>query len=460
MYCSSCGHSTAGEGRCRRCGSPASLPGEGELRVSWQAGTLPPADPSESAWRAHTHPFSISADLPLDRRRVPRDPPPADGEDARSTSTSTAAGLAHPLVHVGRRSDLSVRWLEVAARTDDLLRRMGETLLSNPLDPRPVPALERRAAATGNERLLAELYEALLDAKPDHPSRATLMRRIDRLGGSPGAADAVGEEANAPPAGPPVLEAKPVPTARFAIQATGPAMDTDLPWEEDPEPEGPAANLRDGDPDALIEGASLALDDGAAQAHSTPTRPAGEVEWAQRAAAPEGTFDGQDAEEIDAELGNMIVRAGGSPSPLRTAVALRRLGAWAIDGVLLAGASGTILLAGTGSARDVVSLATGHPLGAGQGASVAGLALAGAIAFVYLTLCWSLGGRTLGGSLVGVRTVDRESGAPLAIGRAALRALFAIAGTLAFLAGPLWALVDRDGEALHDKLVRSAIVAG
>ena len=137
---------------------------------------------------------------------------------------------------------------------------------------------------------------------------------------------------------------------------------------------------------------------------------------------------------------------------------MRRMAAWIVDGALLAAASATILVLATGSVRSVASFATVHPLGSGQGASVASVALAGAIAFVYLTLCWSLGGRTLGGALVRLRAVDRESGAPLAIGQAALRALFAIAGTLAFLAGPLWAVVDGRGEALHDKLARSSVV--
>lgn len=463
MYCSSCGHSTAGEGRCRRCGAPASLPGEGVLRGSWQAGTLPPENPSETAWQAGTPPFPLSVDLSLDRRLVPREPPPADEGDARSVSSAT--GSAHALVHVSRRSDRSILWLEKAARIDDLFKRMGETLLSNPLDPRPVPALERRAAATGNERLLAELYEALLEAKPDHPSRATLMRRIDRLQGSPAAGDALGDEASAPVvvSVPPVLEPQPVHTARFTVRRAAPDHDTDdVPWERDPEPSGQVATVRGGDSAVAMEGASFALDAGEVADLSTPPLlAADEVGPARQASALERSFEEHDAEEeIDAELGNMIARAEGSPPSTRTAVALRRLGAWVIDGALLTGASGTILLVGTGSARDVIALATGHPLGAGQGTSLAGLALAGAIAFVYLTLCWSLGGRTLGGSLAGVRTVDRESGAPLAIGRAALRALFAIAGTLAFLAGPLWALVDRDGEALHDKLVRSAIVPG
>jgi len=449
MYCTSCGHSTAGEGRCRRCRAPVALPGEGELRGAWQGA-------GEIAWGTPTLPFQISTEVPLDRRRISRDPPPAGIPEP----SPGAPDPADAIVRAPRRSDRAIRWLEKARRTDDLLSRMGETLLANPLDPRPVPALERRAAATGNEVLLAELYEALLDARPDHPSRPTLMRRIERLrppaaafGASP--SEAEGGDAPLPEVAtaPPTLEAQPAPTARFALPATPPGVD--LPWNPDSEDERVEAAAPGG----------LAFDGG------TPASPIGgrgldssEDRAPVLGADREGLcrVGPHLAEEIDVELGQPIAgrRDEAGPAPSRTGFVLRRVGAWVIDGALLAGTSGTILLLATGSVRDALALVTGHRLGAGQGFSLAGLALVGAIAFVYLTLCWTLGGRTLGGSLAGVRAVDRESGAPLAIGRAALRALFAIAGTLAFLAGPLWALVDRDGEALHDKLARSVIVPG
>ncbi|HEY0839798.1 MAG TPA: RDD family protein [Vulgatibacter sp.] len=171
---------------------------------------------------------------------------------------------------------------------------------------------------------------------------------------------------------------------------------------------------------------------------------------------------------IDLELGTMLAK-GGSDEPVDEAPAprweaglsLRRIGSWAVDGALLALACGAILLLGTGTPGVVVSMAPGRVLGGSPpGGMLVGPALIGLIAFVYFTLCWSLGGRTLGAHLAGVRTVDRESGEALPIGRAALRAMLAIAGTLAFLAGPLWALVDPDGEALHDKLAGSSTVSG
>lgn len=79
-------------------------------------------------------------------------------------------------------------------------------------------------------------------------------------------------------------------------------------------------------------------------------------------------------------------------------------------------------------------------------------------AFVYLTLCEAMGGRTLGDRVAGLRSIDPRSGRPPALGRAAARSAFAIAGTLAFLAGPLWALFDPRGQALHDRLAGTVTV--
>jgi len=484
MYCSSCGRATAGGGRCLDCGAPAALPGEGDLRSPWGSVDLPLEGGPGS--RAPTLPFTIGTDLDLDRRRSPREAPVL-----AAIEPSDSASGAHALAHAPRRIDAAVRWLEEAGRTDELFRRMGETLLANPLDPRPVPALERRAAATAAEHLLAGLYEALLEARPDHPSRETLLRRIERLRGA--AASREVDEPSGPPAEVPA----------------GP----DLPWNSNATTDGPRpGSLRD-EVDELdlrsrmptLTGMEVEVDLGAApiglatlaeslearihperdgevlaaksardaigddaygetieaELHGEPMNDAGLYRESIDAEMDAESIDAElYADSIDAELGSMIARAdSGDRAPSsHVAVTLRRMAAWVVDGALLATASATILLLATGSVRSVASLAVGHPLGAGQGGSVASIALAAAIAFVYLTLCWSLGGRTLGGALVRLRAVDRESGAPLAIGQAAVRALFAIAGTLAFLAGPLWAVVDGRGEALHDKLARSSVV--
>jgi uncharacterized RDD family membrane protein YckC len=83
---------------------------------------------------------------------------------------------------------------------------------------------------------------------------------------------------------------------------------------------------------------------------------------------------------------------------------------------------------------------------------VAALLLGLVTAFVYLTLGLAFGGRTLGDRVAGLRSVAEEGGGTPDLSTAALRSVVAIAGTLAFLAGPLWALVDPRGQALHDKV--------
>ena len=82
------------------------------------------------------------------------------------------------------------------------------------------------------------------------------------------------------------------------------------------------------------------------------------------------------------------------------------------------------------------------------------LAVAGAaIVVVYLVAGWTTTGRTFGTQLMGLRVVG-QSGARLRIARASARAILCVF----FPLGLLWGAVDRRGRALHDLLLRTAVI--
>lgn len=81
------------------------------------------------------------------------------------------------------------------------------------------------------------------------------------------------------------------------------------------------------------------------------------------------------------------------------------------------------------------------------------LALAGA----YFVWQWRRGGQTLAMKTWRVRLVTRAGDSPT-WGHALKRFLFALAGTLLLGAGFLWALVDREGLFLHDRLAGTRII--
>jgi len=121
-----------------------------------------------------------------------------------------------------------------------------------------------------------------------------------------------------------------------------------------------------------------------------------------------------------------------------------RLFSWAVDG-LLAGALAWLLVAG------------GVRLAGGAEAPLAAVAaLAALLHFTHATLGCALAGRTLGKWMAGAEVVGPEGRSP-SPGRAALRAGLSLlsAGLLFPL---LLALVDRKGLALHDRLLRTAVV--
>jgi len=80
-----------------------------------------------------------------------------------------------------------------------------------------------------------------------------------------------------------------------------------------------------------------------------------------------------------------------------------------------------------------------------------------AIAAAYFVWQWRRGGQTLPMKTWRMRIVTR-AGAPLGLGHALARFLLALAGCTLAGAGFLWALIDRDGQFLHDRLAGTRIV--
>jgi uncharacterized RDD family membrane protein YckC len=80
-----------------------------------------------------------------------------------------------------------------------------------------------------------------------------------------------------------------------------------------------------------------------------------------------------------------------------------------------------------------------------------------ALAGAYFVWQWQRGGRTLAMRTWRLRLVTSE-GAPVTWRHASRRFLFALPGTLLLGAGFWWALLDREGLFLHDRLAGTKII--
>ena len=80
-----------------------------------------------------------------------------------------------------------------------------------------------------------------------------------------------------------------------------------------------------------------------------------------------------------------------------------------------------------------------------------------AVAAAYFVWQWRRGGQTLAMKTWRLRVVTR-AGTPLNLRHAVSRFVFALAGCALAGAGFLWALVDREGLFLHDRLAGTKIV--
>jgi uncharacterized RDD family membrane protein YckC len=79
------------------------------------------------------------------------------------------------------------------------------------------------------------------------------------------------------------------------------------------------------------------------------------------------------------------------------------------------------------------------------------------VAAIYFTWFWTHGGQTLPMQTWKLRVI-RADGGQLFLKQALARYLFAVIGFFFFGCGILWALFDRDGLFLHDRLAGTRIV--
>jgi uncharacterized RDD family membrane protein YckC len=126
-----------------------------------------------------------------------------------------------------------------------------------------------------------------------------------------------------------------------------------------------------------------------------------------------------------------------------------RVVAAVIDGVVVA------LVVGAGYAGLAAFLFALNPRNFqfGEVSWVASLAVAFCVLVVYLTASWSLGGRSYGAVIMGVRVV-RSGGQTLGLVGAFVRAV----ACAVFPIGLLWCAVSRRSRSLQDILLRTKVV--
>lgn len=174
------------------------------------------------------------------------------------------------------------------------------------------------------------------------------------------------------------------------------------------------------------------------------------------APAPRREAVGEDADE-----NNLEVMVEPVEVHLRRSPDWKRLVAWLVDGVPFVALFAFVL----GTALDrlphaaPLDLATALDLAVGEAAGITAPVFAGTLIIfaVYQALAHGFSGATLGKWLVGIRVVGPTGRRP-GFGRAAIRAVLAIASLLLLGLGILLALVTRSGRALHDLLGRTWVV--
>ncbi len=80
-----------------------------------------------------------------------------------------------------------------------------------------------------------------------------------------------------------------------------------------------------------------------------------------------------------------------------------------------------------------------------------------AVTAAYFIYCWTRSGQTLPMKTWHIRVMDRDGNA-ITVKQGALRYLFALASIALCGGGFWWALIDRDGQFLHDRLAGTRLI--
>ena len=155
-----------------------------------------------------------------------------------------------------------------------------------------------------------------------------------------------------------------------------------------------------------------------------------------------------------------------APQKVRAQVAptWRRLLAWVADVAALALLAGVFLWGATALVHHgTPSRQSGldwlaETLLAYRKLWVPGALLLAVLTVLYLTLFTALGGQTPGKWLLRLRVIDSSGGCPSPL-RSAVRAALAVGSGLLGLFGFFFVLLDRRGQALHDKLAGTFVVS-
>ncbi len=126
-----------------------------------------------------------------------------------------------------------------------------------------------------------------------------------------------------------------------------------------------------------------------------------------------------------------------------------RLVAASIDALVV----GTVLVCGYLGWAALLFLVQGRSFSFPQPGLFFSLTAGFIVAFLYLTVFWTLTGRTYGYLVMGLR-VQRRSGRPLRLPGAAARAAFVVV----FPIGILWVPVSRGNKSLQDALLTTRVI--
>jgi uncharacterized RDD family membrane protein YckC len=132
--------------------------------------------------------------------------------------------------------------------------------------------------------------------------------------------------------------------------------------------------------------------------------------------------------------------------------AVTRLVAFAAD----VGASWGLFTLGAAAVTFSVQLVTGHHFELSD-YQIGSLVVLAVWEFVYFSYQWTLGGRTIGMALLGIRVV-RTDGSMIGARHAVLRTLTLPLSFLILGLGFLGILTNRDRHALHDRLAGTGVV--